>query len=145
MSKSRKRVYICLVLVWGCALVVGLPIILGLNGSTPERYCMIKWIFGRPWAMSSDLTFCHHFDPAWMALAAILFATHCQIIWWLFGNFWKELKNCIWLHKLLIVYILVVCIFYDVDIFSFWIICLWYKYCGLQDTYNFTIFSVFIW
>ena len=38
MSKSRKRVYIYLVLVWGTASVVGMPIIMGLNNSTPDRY-----------------------------------------------------------------------------------------------------------
>ena len=41
MSKSRKRVYIYLILVWGTASVVGMPIILGLNNSAPERYIFI--------------------------------------------------------------------------------------------------------
>ena len=42
MSKSRKRVYIYLILVWGTASVVGMPIILGLNNSAPERYTIIN-------------------------------------------------------------------------------------------------------
>jgi hypothetical protein len=37
VSKSRKRVSTYLILVWGTASVVGLPIILGLNNSAPER------------------------------------------------------------------------------------------------------------